>query len=141
MNQPLSSIIEKLKQGASEDEAFFGIYEVEEDSENYCIKANKRGMELFTAEMLQALNAPNWSDAKLQEKAIEISASNNWMALDSEVFIRFVQPLQEKPAVIEPPEMKDDWKETAFKFGCIAALICLVFATIVGLCTMFNWIF
>ncbi|MGE0993373.1 DUF6584 family protein, partial [Bacillus sp. GMa5/2] len=38
-------------------------------------------------------------------------------------------------------EYKETWQDKLVPFGCLAFLACLLFSAIVGLFTIWNWIF
>ena len=53
-DRKIENIVSELDKNNEKDEAFFGFYQYGGDKDESCIRANKQGLELFSAELLKA---------------------------------------------------------------------------------------
>ncbi|UOQ55426.1 hypothetical protein [Hymenobacter cellulosivorans] len=125
-------------------EASFGIFQYGGGPDESFIRANKQGLQLFAAEMLQAAARVDETLAHETKSIIPLGfAEQEW--LDGEVFMQYIEPLAGRPE----PEVAHTVSSTLFDklmtYGLQAVffilLIGLFVGTVNGLKTMASWIF
>lgn len=102
-------------------------------------KANKQGLELFAAQLLRA---------SLESENIEVDEKKNIIPLDYEeewiegdIFIQYVEPTDKKASEAKEELYKENFVDKLIPFGCAGVLIFIVVSAIVGVISIFKWIF
>ena len=134
----LGKIIEKIKSENSKENAFFGIYYLNNE-EDYVIKANKSGLELFAIELLEASNKFDEIIEDKEKTIIPFNPNEKWIIGD--VLISYIEPYFENRIDVKEKVYIQSWKETLIKYCFCGILILLILFFVVGLKTVFNWFF
>lgn len=67
-----------------------------------------------------------------------LDSKDEWIDQDSTTFLRYVAEVN--PSATHEPR-RDSPTDMAFKIGCIAFLLIFVISSIIGIVTIFKWIF
>ena len=134
----LVKIIEKIKSENSKEKAFFGIYYLNNE-EDYIIKANKSGLELFAIELLEASNKFDEIIEHKEKTIIPFNPNEKWIIGD--VFISYIEPYFENRIDVKEKVYIQSWKEKVIQHCFYSILILIVLFFVVGLKTVFNWFF
>ncbi len=137
--QDLQKLIEELeKASANDNEAYLGIFLLDEYDEEGYIKANKRGLELTAAAFLRSV--ADYYDAKNKGEGLylELNKSKPWFDKDSHIALNFIEIVENTPTITDEKEPK--WRETLVKYGCIFMIIIGFIAAIIGLFTIGDWL-
>lgn len=139
--EEIKDFIKKLKADSDEAAGYFGIFQYGGGSDESFIKANKEGLKLFAAEILEAITEVDNTLNDPVKKLIPINHDSAWTDENSDTAIHYIEPIvkvhPQGAYTGEPETLKDK----AIKYGCIAVLIFLVFALITGMVTVIKWIF
>lgn len=140
-DEELKNIISELEKRNEKEKAYFGFYQYGGGPDESCIKANRKGLELFAVELLKAgIESEN---RKFEENKVEsIGLNIDWTDENGEFFFDYVELTNndKEPNKTTFPEYEDTWKDKMFKIGCIGIGIILVGLIIVGLMTTLTWI-
>ncbi len=137
----LQNIINKFDENELKKQAIWGIFQYGGGSHESFIKANKEGLELFALELLKASYESKSVIENNQDKLIHLDYYGNWIYEDADTYLDYIKLTDEKPI----PKPKIEYKPTLadklmpYLFGAI--LIILLVALLIGLGTMFSWIF
>ncbi|WP_440120875.1 hypothetical protein [Tenacibaculum sp. Ill] len=137
----IKNIISNLENNKKE-EAFFGFYNLDGDEYSTTIKANRQGLELFSAELLKAsieIENRDFKNGEIEPYEIDIS----WTDLNADFYFESIE-LTKKIKTIEEkifPEYKETWKDKLYKCFIGGAIICLMLILIIGSITVLKWIF
>ena len=139
--EELDNLINKLDTQISKDIALFEVNQYGGGLDESFIKANKEGLQLFALELLKASLKVD-EIARATEKKV-IHFENEEILANSDVGIHYIKPTLEKRRNVEPGTLskKGSWKEELTKFGCIAGVLILAFATILGVIEILKWLF
>ncbi|CAM1370014.1 hypothetical protein [Tenacibaculum xiamenense] len=141
-NYELENIIFELKDSNKKEEALFGFYHQDGDEYNTCIKANKQGLELFSAELLKArLEIEN---RKFENREVEyLEMEIGWTDSNADYYFEnIVLTRKIKTESGESfPEYKETWKDKLYGYLIFGIIIGLFIFLIIGFITTINWIF
>jgi hypothetical protein len=139
--EEIKDIIAKLKADTDEQKGYFGIFQYGGGSDESYIKANKEGLKLFAAEILEVVTQTDDAITNAAKKTIPFSHDNAWTDENSDTTIHYIEPIVDatykSKYTVEPETLKD----TAIKYGCIAVAIFLLVSLIAGIITVVKWIF
>ena len=138
--EELLNIIKTLEEKTSKENATFGIFHGHESVESL-IRANKDGLQLFAIELLRAANETDDILKDPEKNIIPISSEADWINDESQTIIQYVHPIENIPLAKEDYIRKEGFFEKFIPLGCLAVLIIIVVALIVGLWTLIKWIF
>lgn len=137
--QKLQSNIEQLQQETDSANASFGIYQNGGGTDESFIRANPDGLREMAIALLKAAAEMAEQEPSAEKKIIPFPHDASWIDENGDTFIQYIEPSGNKP--VAPLDEKESLKDSAFKYGFIAFFILLVVACIVGLVTLFNWVF
>jgi len=139
-DEKLKEFITELEKRNEKEKAFFGFYQYGGGPDESCIKANRKGLELYAVQLLKAgIESENleYNENKVQS----IGLDTKWTDENGEFFFDYVELTKKEKELNEKfPEYKDTWKDQIFKVGCIGIGILLVGLILVGLITVITWI-
>lgn len=139
--EELNKIIETLESSHSMDDAYVAIYQYGDDPDESYAKANKEGLALLAIQLLKGSRDFDEIVANDEESVIPIDYNEEW--IDGDVFIKYVKPVDKKGKLIREEEASHEgtFLDKLLPFGCIGVIILIVISTIIGLISIFNWIF
>jgi len=139
-DEKLKKLITELENRNEKDKAYFGFYQYGGGPDESCIKANRKGLELYAAELLKAgIESENLEYNENQIASIGLDI--DWIDEDGEFFFDYVELTnKDKEPKKKFPEYKETWKDKIFKIGCIGIGILLVGLILVGIITVITWI-
>ena len=137
----IKNIISELEKN-DKVEAFFGFYQYGGGIHESCIRANKQGLELFSAELLKAraeIDERTFEKGEIEHYEIDISWTdeNADFCFDSLELTSKIKTKQENSF----PEYKETWKDKLYGYLIFGIIILLVIIFIIGLITTIKWIF
>ncbi len=140
-DKKIENIVSELEKNNEKDEAFFGFYQYGGDKDESCIRANKQGLELFSAELLKArleIEQRSFENGDIEPFEIDISwtDSNADFYFDSLELTRKIRTEKESF-----PEYKETWKDKLYGQLIFGIIISLIIILIIGFTTTINWIF
>lgn len=135
------NIVSELEKRNEKDEAFFGFYQYGGDKDESCIRANKQGLELFSAELLKAaLEIEQWDfeNGEIEPFEIDISwtDSNAYFYFDS---LELTKKLRTEKESF--PEYEESWKDKIYGYLIFGIIVILVIMLIIVIITTLSWIF
>lgn len=137
--EELIDLISKLEPGVSKDTALFEIYQYGGGPDESFVKANQEGLQLFAIELLKASLKVEQTVSDPSKTSIQIEHEE--ILENGDIGIHYIEPTLEKrqPSPKRPPE--NNWKDTLIKGGCISIAVIIIVATIIGLISIFKWLF
>lgn len=138
-DEDIKKLIDDLRSQKNYDEAYIGFFQYGGGPDESYIKANRQGLELHAAELLEA--------ALETEKEFEVGKEKTF-GLDegisdpeSDYDFDYVELKKENRNEIKPySEYEETWKDKVFKVGCIGIGILLIGLVIVGIFTVITWL-
>lgn len=137
--EELQKIIDQFDEGALKRQGIFGISQYGGGSDESFIRANIEGLELFALELLKAARDTEATLADTEKKIISFDYDEDWIDENSDTFIQYVEPIADKQ--ISKTEHKTTFADRLMPYGCGLVAIILVVSVIVGLVTLFKWLF
>jgi len=124
---------------AGNDNAFFSIRreDMQEDGEYFYIRANPAGLKKY-AEALDKIAKEIEEKGELADKKLP---NEYWVKGD--ITLDYLEVVGDNPTeseVLLEPQSKETPQSKLFNIGCVATIIILVLATIVGLVTIIKWL-
>ena len=137
--EELNRIIELLENSNSKEEAYFAIQEYGGGPNESFIKANKDGLELYAAQLLKAsLNSDEIINDEIKN-LIPLEYEEGWV--EGEIFIHYVEPIDGKEIDNEKEKYKETFIDKLIPIGCITILLVIIVSAIVGVVSIFKWLF
>lgn len=132
-DKELNILVEKLKASNSKEDAIFDINEGAGPDGGHYIKANRQGLRLFAAELLEGSNDSRIIDERKDKRAIPISTIE-WS--DGDVVLEHIEPIfgiQRKQEAADPV---NKFKEKLIVGSILAVVIFIIICLIVGFITI-----
>jgi hypothetical protein len=139
--EELQNIIEELEGKVSKDTATFGIYQYGGGADESFIEADKEGLMLFALELLKAARVSADILDDKEKSIIPIEFEEDWISDQSNTVIQYVKPVLARQPSQEQSNRKGTLADILLPVGCVAVLVLLVVAMLVGLWTLVKWIF
>ena len=139
--EELQKIIELFDEEDLKRQGIFGISQYGGGSDESFIRANKEGLELFALELLKSARDTEATLADTEKKVIPFDYDENWIDESSDTFIQYVEPIADKQKLNPNKEHKTTFADRLMPYGCGFVAIVLVIVIIVGLVTLFKWVF
>ena len=141
IDKKIENIVSELEKRNEKDEAFFGFYQYGGDKDESCIRANKQGLELFSAELLKArleIEQRDFENGEIEPFEIDISwtDSNADFYFDSLELTKKIRTEKESF-----PEYEENWKDKIYGYLIFGIILILVIMLIIGIITTLSWIF
>jgi len=137
--EELDELINKLERSSSPTDAYFAIYQYGGGPDESYVKANKEGLELFAAQLLKASRDYDKIIVDKEKNIIPLNYTEQW--IDGDIFIQYVEPTTEKGKLVKEEKYKETFVDKLVPIGCFTILILLLISTIVGLVSIFKFIF
>lgn len=137
--QELQPIIAQLQQQTNVSRASFGIYQYGGGTDESFIRANPEGLREMAITLLKAAAEMAEQASSMEKRIIPFPHDASWIDENGDTFIQYIEPSGNKP--VAPMDERESLKDSAFKYGCIAFVILLVVACIIGLVTLFDRVF
>ncbi len=139
--EELQKIIDQFDEDELKRQGIFGISQYGGGSDESFIRANKEGLELFALELLRSARDTEATLADTQKKIIPFDYKENWIDENSDTFIQYVEPIADKQKLKPKTEHKTTVADRLTPYGCGLVVIVLAVSLIVGLLTLFKWLF
>lgn len=139
--EELNKIIESLESSNSVDDAHLAIYQYGGGPDESYAKANKEGLELLAVQLLKASRDFDEIVNDDEKNIILLDYEEDW--LKGDVFIHYVEPVDKagKPLKRKNEAYTEKFSDQLVPLGCFGIILIIVISTIVGLVSIFNWIF
>ncbi len=135
----LQKIIDQLESVNLKDEAYFGIFQYGGEQDESYIKANKQGLELFAINILKAARDSQDIINDTKKSIIPLDYQEEW--IDGDTLAQYIEPIPETRKQIKTEPHQATWQDKYFAHGCFAVGIIVFVLMIIGLITIFTWIF
>ena len=139
--EELQNIIDQFDEEELKRQGIFGISQYGGGSDESFIRANKEGFELFALELLKSARDTEATLADAEKKIIPFDYDEDWIDESSDTFIQYVEPIADKQKLKPKAEHKTTIADRLMPYGCGFVAIVLVVSIIVGLVTLFKWLF
>ena len=139
--EELQKIIDQFDEYELKQQGIFGISQYGSGSDESFIRANKEGLELFALELLKSARDTETIFSDTEKNIIPLKYDEDWIDENSDTFIQYVQPISDKQKLKIKSEYKSTFVDTLMPFGCGLIALILVTSVIVGLVTLFKWLF
>lgn len=133
-DEEIKRVIDQLKTDNPETDALFDINFYGGGPDESFIKANKQGLQLFAAELLQGSIESKKIIEDKEKNIIPLNHTNEWV--NGDVLIDYIEPTfatRQKP---EEPKKKNKLKHKLIGIGLSIFLLFLVICLIVGFVTI-----
>ncbi|MEM5565739.1 hypothetical protein WNY78_11520 [Psychroserpens sp. AS72] len=139
--QEINTTIQRLKESNSEATAYFGFFQYGVGRDESNIKANKEGLRLYAANLLEVSLEIDEREFKENKKEF-FTIPEEWLSKNSEFCFEYVELFQQSKTKIEPDiEYKETWKDLLVKYIFIGVLIFILMSILVGAITIIGWLF
>jgi hypothetical protein len=139
--EELQKIIDQFDEDDLKRQGIFGILQYGGGSDESFIRANKEGLELFALHLLKSARDTESILLDTEKKSIPFEYDDNWIDENSDTLIQYVEPVADKQKLKPKSEYKSTIADKLMPIGCGLIAIILVISVIVGLVTVFNWLF
>lgn len=140
--EELQKIIDQFDEEELKRQGIFGISQYGGGSEESFIRANKEGLELFALQLLKAAKDSEATIADPEKKLIiNFDYDEEWIDENGDTFIHYIEPIADKQKTKPKSDYKSTFLDRLIPYGCGLIAIILVISVVVGLFTVFNWIF
>ena len=141
--EEMKIVIEKLRTEKAKNDAIFGLFIYGGGPEESFIKANKSGLEIFAAKLLEA-SLENDSVINHKEKSIiHLEEEAEWIDKESDIYLDYIEPISRtRPQKLpEKANKTSKFKDELFQVGCVLILVFLGVAVLLGIGKMWALIF
>jgi len=138
-DKEIGKLINELRSQKNYDEAYIGYFQYGGGPEESCIKANRQGLELHAAELLEAAleTEKEFENGKIKTFGLDEGISDE----ESDFLFDYVELKKESRNEIKPKsDYKETWKDKLFKYFFFGILIGLGLLIIIGIVTVISWI-
>ena len=139
--EELQKIIDQFDEVELKRQGIFGISQYGGGSDESFVRANKEGLELFALELLKSAQEVESVLSDPEKNIIPFEYDEDWVDENSDTFIQYIEPIADKQKLKPKSEYKSTFVDKLMPFGCGLIAIILVISVVVGLVTVFNWIF
>lgn len=139
--EKIENIISELRSNSDKEKAFFGYYQYGGDIHESCIRANRQGLELFSAELLKArvaIENRNFENGDIEHYELDISWTDENADFCFDTLELTSRIRTEKETF---PEYEQTWKDKLYGILIFGLIITLIMMLVIGFITTFNWIF
>jgi len=139
--EELQKIIDQFDEDELKRKAIFGISQYGGGSDESFIRANKEGLELFALELLKSARDTENLLSDPEKNIIPFNYYEDWVDENSDTFIQYVEQIANKQKIKPKSEHKLTFVDKLMPFGCGIIAITLIISIVVGLVTVFKWLF
>jgi hypothetical protein len=137
-DEEIRKLIDELRNRNKYDEAYIGFFEYGGGPDESFIKANRQGLELHAADLLEAALETDSEFGSVKSK--NFGLDEKIADEQSDFIFNYIELYKEKRNEIKPNiEYKETWKGKAYKFGCFSIGVLFVVLMIIGFITVFTW--
>ncbi len=138
-DRKIGKFIDELRNPKNYDEAYIGYFQYGGGTDEGYIKANRQGLELHAAELLEAaLQTEIDSNSK---KLKTFGLDEGIIDKESDFFFDYVELVKESINEISPTrEYEESWKDKLIKFCFFGVVIVLGVLILIGISTVISWI-
>lgn len=137
--EELNRIIELLENTNSKEDAYLALHQYGGGTDESFAKANKEGLELFAAQLLKAsLESENIINDE-KKNIIPLDYDEEW--IDGDIFIQYIEPTNKKGHEAKEGLYKETIFDKLIPIGCIGGLVVIIVSAVVGIISIFKWIF
>jgi len=143
MDSPgLRAVIQQLKETNSKENAYLGFFYNNDNSKTCYIKANKDGLELYAAKLLEASLDMEYKLFYDNRTEVFNFSSESFFVNQSDIQFSYVQLIHKTKAEIETnkEKLRKPLKSPLIKYCFTGVLILILISTIVGIITIFSWL-
>lgn len=137
--EELQEIVTRLKATNTKEDAYFGIFSYGGGPDESFIKANRQGLELFAAEILEASMLTGEIVNDGQKNLHPLRYDEEW--IDGETIVQYVEPFLESRENRKEEAYTQSWRDKMFTGGCVLLVVLGVIVFITGLITAVRWLF
>jgi len=137
--EELNRIIEALESTNSDNAAYLATDMYDDRYEEYCIKGNKAGLELLASQLLKASRDYVETPDDNEISPVTIDYGDNWN--EGDIIIKYILPSEKKQDKTDEESFKSNLSDKIMRFGCISVILFIVIALIVGVSSIFKWVF
>ena len=131
----IRKFINDLRDKQKFDEAYIGFFQFGGGSEESFIKANRQGLEMHAAELLEA------AVTKYNDKSKSYGLDEGIQDIEGDFSFQYVDLKEGKRGEIKPsPDYKETWTDKVFLIGCIAVILIFLSIGVIVLITIAKWI-
>ena len=131
----IRKFINDLRDKQKFDEAYIGFFQFGGGSEESFIKANRQGLEMHAAELLEA------AVTKYNDKSKSYGLDEGIQDIEGDFSFQYVDLKEGKRGEIKPsPDYKETWTDKVFLICCIAVILIFLSIGVIGLITIAKWI-
>jgi hypothetical protein len=138
-DKEIGKLINELRSQKNYDEAYIGYFQYGGGPEESYIKANRQGLELHAAELLEAAleTEKEFENGKIKTFGLDGGISDE----ESDFLFDYVELKKESRNEIKPDsDYKETWKDKLFKYFFFGILIGLGLLIIIGIVTVISWV-
>ncbi len=140
--EELQQIIEKFDESNLKKNALFGIFQTSEFGDEYFIKANEEGLLVFVLQLLKSTQTSIKQKDNLHQELLHLDVTEDWIDENSTVIIEYIEfNSKEQADLTFNTPIKESFKDQLLPYGCLLIVISLFILVIIGLSTVFDWIF
>jgi len=139
--EELQKIIEQFNENELKQQGVFSILQYGGGSDESFIRANKEGLELFALELLKSARDSENVLTNPDNNSILLDPEAEWVDQDSNTFLQYIELIADKQNLYPITNNKPSIMGILLPFGCGIIIIILLISTVVGIITVFNWIF
>ncbi len=138
-DKEIGKLINELRSQKNYDEAYIGYFQYGGGPFESCMKANRQGLELHAAELLEAAleTEKEFEKGKIKTFGLDQGITNE----ESDFFFDYVELKKEARNEIKPDSVyKETWKDVLIKYFFFGILIGVGLLIIIGIVTVISWI-
>ncbi len=139
--EELQKIIDQFDEDELKQQGIFGISQYGGGSDESFVRANKEGLELFALQLLKSARDSEAILSDTEKNIIPFDYDENWVDENSDTFVQYIEPIADKQKLKPKSEYKSTFADKLIPYGCGLLLFILAIAVIVGLITLYNWLF
>lgn len=138
-DKDIEKLIEQLRNQKNYDEAYIGYFQYGGQPDESYIKANRQGLELHAAELLEAAleTKAGFEDNKMKTFGLDEGISD----IEGDYFFQYVELIKEVRSKVNPnSDYQQTWKDKAIEKILIGVLISIPILAIIGFIKIIQWI-
>lgn len=139
--EELQKIIDQFDEVELKRQGIFGISQYGGGSDESFIRANKEGLELFALELLKSARETDNVLSDPEKNIIPFDYDEDWVDENSDTFIQYIKPIADKQKLKPKSDYKSTFVDKLMPFGCGLIVVILIISVVVGLVTLFKWLF
>lgn len=139
--EELQKIIDHFDEDELKRQGIFGISQYGGGSDESFIRANKEGLELFAVELLKAARDTENLLSDPEKNIIPFDYNEDWLDENGDTFIQYIEPIADKQKLKPKSDYESTFVDKLIPFGCGLIAIILLISIVVGLVTLFKWLF